>query len=77
MGTPSFYHWLEVAKRTDDPAGDFVEDARRDPPPNYSNFNELRRWIEHKCHYDPAVIAAASEAWVRYKHWLKRQAKKR
>lgn len=64
---PSFRYYLEhVAKRTDDPEGDFVSDARRDP-----RFPIENTWqaVERHVRRDPVVVKAAQGLWWDYEVW--------
>jgi hypothetical protein len=73
----TFRDWVKAARVTDDPAGDFIEDARSDKrmPEDFLSLRRLRLYlsIRNAC---PEAIAAARDAWRRYKGWKKRCAAK-
>jgi len=68
--------WLKVAKVTDDPAGDFVKDARSDSqfPEKVTSLERLRGYLRWRGACSEA-IEAALPAWRRYQTWLKRRAR--
>jgi hypothetical protein len=66
-----FKTWLKRAKVTDDPAGDFIADARRDTGfPDTSSRAALASYVRGQSGDDPAVMAAFATAWRRYAQWL-------
>ena len=67
-----FVDWLEVARTTDDPAGDFVKDARDDgffPDPHH--LLDLVSYLHSRGACEGAV-EAAKVAWGRYERWKQR-----
>lgn len=62
--------WLRCAPITDDPEGDFVADARRDPdfPKSVDGPHQLRAYLRSKgaC---PEAIEAVPDVWWRYVQW--------
>jgi uncharacterized protein YozE (UPF0346 family) len=70
----SFAAWLAVARVTDDPEGDFVEDARRDStfPKSFPDITALRDYLRSKRACREAV-ATIPHVWRRYQHWLERK----
>jgi hypothetical protein len=66
--------WLEHAQVTDDPEGDFVRDARRDPNlPDFKSLSHMRRYLrtQNAC---PEAIALAPTMWRRLSRWRDRRA---
>jgi uncharacterized protein YozE (UPF0346 family) len=74
MPKSTFNHWLTQARVTDDPVGDFVYDARRNPkfPPLVRSASHLARHLQlvHACE---EAIATVPEVWERYEHWKGRK----
>jgi uncharacterized protein YozE (UPF0346 family) len=70
----SFAEWLAVARITDDPEGDFVEDARRDPtfPEDFPDA-EAVRWYLRRHGACREALAVVPRVWRRYQAWLERR----
>jgi hypothetical protein len=73
-----FAEWLERARVTDDPEGDFVADMRADMrinsdrPQTFTSLRALRCYVSLRGG-DREVLAAVSAAWRRYRRWLGRK----
>jgi hypothetical protein len=69
----TFRAWLTVARVTNDPEGDFVADARRDPsfPEAVPDIKAMRGYLLRKgaCREALAVVPGV---WRRYERWLNR-----
>jgi hypothetical protein len=63
--------WLAKTRTTDDPAGDLIEDMRRDPrlPPLFPNINSMRIYLQTSGACREA-LQAVPIVWRRYKRWL-------
>lgn len=68
--------WLDAARKTDDPAGDLIEDMRNDYhgdpaifPSLFPNIDAMRAFLirRHAC---IEALAAVKIVWRRYKSWL-------
>jgi hypothetical protein len=70
-----FEEWLERAKITDDPEGDFVYDMRRDPhrPTTFASLESMLFYVGSKSNYDTAVLASVPGAWQRYRAWCRQR----
>jgi hypothetical protein len=70
----TFNEYIQHARVTDNPAGDFIADARRDPrlPPNITSKKQLQAHLVccGAC-YD--ALATIPEVWQRYRAWLARR----
>lgn len=67
-----FREWLAAARITDDPAGDFITDARADSdPPEPKSLDELvcYLWERGACQ---GALDSAPEVWRRFCNWLRR-----
>lgn len=75
-----FHEWLSGAKRTNDPAGDLVDDMRRDRrvnplfPIDFPNLRFLQAYLIERGACDGAFFAARV-VWRRFARWLAREAK--
>lgn len=69
----SFVGYLKTARITDDPRGDFLRDARKDPtlPEFIGSFAELLTWVMAKTESE-AVLEAAAEVWLDHRNHLDR-----
>jgi hypothetical protein len=69
----TFGAWLAAARVTNDPEGDFVADARRDPtfPETITSMRAMRGYLLRKgaCREALAVVPGV---WRRYEQWLNR-----
>ncbi len=67
--------WLESTRRTDDPAGDFIEDARIDSrmPSEFESWQSLKVYLKLQGVIDREVVAAAASAWKRFERWKLKQ----
>lgn len=62
----SFQAYIKNHSLEDSPAGDFICDAKRSPPPaDIKDVSELRDWLERQGAI-PAAIVAAETVWHRY-----------
>jgi hypothetical protein len=68
-----FSAWLKVARVTDNPEGDFVQDARQDPtfPEDFPDA-EAVRWYLYRKGACREALAVVPHLWRRYQHWLER-----
>jgi hypothetical protein len=66
-GKPSFLAWLAVANVTDDPAGDLIDDLRRDTrkPADIPSRAELRRYLRLRRACREAIRAVPT-VWRRF-----------
>jgi hypothetical protein len=66
-----FRQWVNQAKVTDDPVGDFIGDYRRDKtaPGEFESLARLRLYLSVRTAC-PEAIEAAVRAWKRYQRWL-------
>ena len=72
----SFKSYLARRRTTETPAGDFVEDARRDRRmPDVQSWKELKRYLEGQ-RVDYMVMDAARTVWASYLAWRREQDRK-
>jgi uncharacterized protein YozE (UPF0346 family) len=66
----SFHHWINVARKTDDPVGDFIGDARYDRnfPLNIRSQKALKIYLNRRgaCQ---ECIDILPDVWRRYLKW--------
>jgi uncharacterized protein YozE (UPF0346 family) len=69
----TFRAWLTIARVTNDPEGDFVADARRDPtfPEAVPDIKAMRGYLlrQGACR---EALATVPRVWRRYERWLER-----
>jgi hypothetical protein len=70
--TPTFKEYIGKAMRTDNPAGDLIEDMRSDKqlPENFEKLDSLRTYLQVRGACRGAVDAAA-DVWHRFVQWRK------
>jgi hypothetical protein len=70
----TFNQWLAVATITDDPAGDFIDDARRDRgfPADVHTLWQLKAYLASRRACIEAVRAAVT-VWKRYERETQRR----
>jgi hypothetical protein len=62
----SFREYIRIRRHTDNPQGDFVEDARGDPNfPDVKTWDEMEGYLRHRSASHEA-IAAARVVWRQY-----------
>jgi hypothetical protein len=69
----TFEEWADVARVTDDPAGDFISDWHRagPQPPPINTYSDLSRWLRDQGACFEA-LAASKQAWRRFQAWKRR-----
>jgi hypothetical protein len=73
----TFNDWIKLAKFTDDPAGDFIEDTRsviranRYPLPAIDNIEQLRSFLYLRGACIEAIETVPT-VWKRYRRWVDR-----
>jgi uncharacterized protein YozE (UPF0346 family) len=67
----SFYYWINVARKTNDPIGDFIGDARDDP--NFPlNIRSLKALTSYASRHGACqeCIDTLPDVWRRYVKWM-------
>lgn len=70
----TFRDYIARRRRGDNPQGDFVEDARRDPRfPDVQSWLDLKHYLQSRGACEEAVVAARA-VWQGYRGAMRRQA---